>query len=138
MIDAVSDAAGAGTVQGFDPRPLDAGSGMIFCQPWQAQVFAMTVALNGAGLFSWSEWAEIFAAHRKASAEGRRPDDENTYYDDWLNALEEIAAKRSLASSEVQHLYKHAWEHAAFRTPHGKSITLQDGDFEHTRTPGAA
>ena len=30
----------------------------VFAEPWQAQAFAMTVALHDRGLFSWNEWAE--------------------------------------------------------------------------------
>ncbi len=29
----------------------------VFAEPWHAQVFAVTVALNEAGRFAWSEWA---------------------------------------------------------------------------------
>lgn len=120
---------------GFDPRPWDAESGVIFGEPWQAQVFAMTVALNEAGHFSWTEWGEVFSAHRKASAESGRPDDGDAYYDDWLSALEEIAAQRALASGEAQQRYRQAWEHATARTPHGQPIVLRDGDFETAGTP---
>ena len=29
----------------------------MFAEPWQAEAFAMTVALHERGLFSWGEWA---------------------------------------------------------------------------------
>ncbi|MGY6251022.1 nitrile hydratase accessory protein [Bosea thiooxidans] len=131
MSDKLSENDGTEAVCGFDPRPWNADTGVIFGEPWQAQVFAMTVALNDAGLLSWKEWGDVFSAHRKASSESGRQDTGDTYYDDWLNALEEISAKRSLAPSEMQHRYRHAWEHATARTPHGQPILLQDGDFEH-------
>ncbi|RUW45405.1 nitrile hydratase accessory protein, partial [Mesorhizobium sp. M1A.F.Ca.ET.072.01.1.1] len=28
----------------------------VFAEPWQAEAFAITVALHDSGLFSWSEW----------------------------------------------------------------------------------
>ncbi|MBD8688362.1 MULTISPECIES: nitrile hydratase accessory protein [unclassified Rhizobium] len=119
---------------GTDPRIWDEETGMLFGEPWQAQIFAMTVALNEAGQFEWSEWAGVFSKHRKASARNGMPDTVDTYYDDWLNALEEIASIRSLATGDEQHLYKHAWEHAAERTPHGLPIFLQEADFEEARS----
>lgn len=37
-----------------------------FSEPWHAQVFAITVALNEAGHFEWSSWAARFGATLKA------------------------------------------------------------------------
>ena len=36
----------------------------VFAEPWQAQAFALAVALNERGLFSWTEWAETLGADR--------------------------------------------------------------------------
>ena len=30
----------------------------VFSEPWQAEAFALVVALHERGLFSWAEWAE--------------------------------------------------------------------------------
>ena len=38
----------------------------VFAEPWQASAFAMTVALNERGLFTWSEWAETLGAELKS------------------------------------------------------------------------
>ena len=35
--------------------PVDA-DGPVFAEPWQAQAFAMTLALHQNGLFTWVEW----------------------------------------------------------------------------------
>jgi hypothetical protein len=40
-------------------------------------------------------------------------------------------AEKGLASSETLHRYRHAWEHACDRTPHGKPIELREDDFHH-------
>ncbi len=34
----------------------------VFAEPWEAQAFALAVALNERGLFTWPEWASAFAA----------------------------------------------------------------------------
>ena len=40
--------------------PRDQGS-PVFRAPWQAQAFAMTLALYEKGLFTWPEWAQALA-----------------------------------------------------------------------------
>jgi nitrile hydratase accessory protein len=36
-----------------------------FDDPWQAQIFALTVALSDAGHFSWHDWTVAFGATLK-------------------------------------------------------------------------
>jgi len=85
-------------------RPRDHGS-PVFREPWEAQAFAMTLALHERGLFSWSEWAAALAAQiRKAQAAGDA-DLGDTYYRHWLLALEAlIAAKGASSPRRVEHL----------------------------------
>jgi nitrile hydratase accessory protein len=50
----------------------------VFEEPWQAQAFALAVALNGRGIFSWAEWSRALgAAIETAGAHG---EDGATYY----------------------------------------------------------
>src|SRR5580693_2748892 len=66
MIDAAATEA-ALVVPGI-PRDDD---GPVFRAPWEAQAFAMALALHGRGLFSWSEWAAALADQiRRAQASG--------------------------------------------------------------------
>ena len=48
-----------------DRSGIDAGPGPaepdVFAEPWQAEAFALAVALHGRGLFSWQEWAAALA-----------------------------------------------------------------------------
>ena len=37
------------------------GDGPVFREPWEAQAFAMTLALHERGLFKWPEWAAALA-----------------------------------------------------------------------------
>ncbi|WP_168208270.1 nitrile hydratase accessory protein [Agrobacterium sp. T29] len=119
---------------GIEPPVWDEGTGMVFAEPWQGQIFAMTIALNEAGKFNWSDWVAVFSRHRKTSASTGLPDTVMTYYDDWLNALEEITDTLALVTHDECRIYKHAWEHATHRTPHGKPIILEDRDFQATRS----
>lgn len=86
-----------------------------FTAPWQAQLFAMTVALNEAGAFPWSDWTELLGA------ELRRTDD---YWQAWDAALEAVLARLGIAPAEVAALAER-WQAAAAATPHGRPVLLR-------------
>ncbi len=108
--------------------PRDEG-GPVFREPWEAQAFAMTLALHQRGLFTWPEWAATLAAEiKRAQAEGD-PDAGDTYYRDWLAALERLVADKGIADPATLKRYGDAWDRAADRTPHGAPIELRPDDF---------
>jgi nitrile hydratase accessory protein len=108
--------------------PCDA-EGPVFREPWEAQAFAMALALHERGVFTWSEWAEALGTEIKRAQAAGDPDTGETYYRHWLATLEGLVAKKGVASSETLHRYRDAWDNAADRTPHGKPIELRDEDF---------
>jgi nitrile hydratase accessory protein len=108
--------------------PRDA-EGPVFREPWEAQAFAMTLALHERGLFSWPEWAAMLGEEIKRAQAAGDPDTGETYYRHWLNALERIVAAKGLADVTMLARYRHAWHHAADRTPHGTPIELRPDDF---------
>jgi nitrile hydratase accessory protein len=103
--------------------------GPIFRAPWEAHAFAMAVALQERGIFSWSEWAAVLADEIKRAQAAGDPDTGTTYYRHWLNALERIVGQKGLADAQALLHYRHAWEHAAERTPHGTPLALAPEDF---------
>ena len=113
--------------------PQDA-DGPVFAAPWQAQAFAMTLALHERGLFSWTEWAQALSqAIARAQAAGD-PDLGDTYYRHWLDALETLLLAKGLAQADTLHALEHAWEEAAERTPHGQTIELRPEERALART----
>jgi nitrile hydratase accessory protein len=108
--------------------PAD-GDGPVFREPWEAQAFAMALALHGRGLFSWNEWAAMLADEIKRAQAAGDPDSGETYYRHWLATLERLVAAKGLASTEMLDRYRDAWDHAADRTPHGSPIVLRPEDF---------
>ena len=108
--------------------PRDA-EGPVFRERWEAQAFAMTLALHERGLFSWPEWAATLGEEIKRAQAAGDPDTGETYYRHWLNALERIVAAKGLADVTMLARYRHAWHHAADRTPHGTPIELRPDDF---------
>src|SRR5690606_15824600 len=95
----------------------------VFAEPWQAQAFALTLALHERGLFSWSEWADALSAEVKspgAAADG------SDYYQRWLAALERLLASKDVAARPEVDAVAAAWERAAHATPHGQPIVLEN------------
>jgi nitrile hydratase accessory protein len=109
--------------------PCD-GDAPVFGAPWQAQAFAMTVALSERGLFSWPEWAQVFGARIAAAPAAAGEDAGDAYYRQWIAALEEILAAKGATSPGELVRYQQAWDHAADRTPHGQPVELRLSDFD--------
>ena len=108
--------------------PCDA-EGPVFREPWEAQAFAMTLALHERKLFTWPEWAATLSDEIKKAQAAGDPDTGETYYHHWLHALERIVAEKGVTDAKTLDRYYHAWDHAADRTPHGQPIELAPGDF---------
>jgi nitrile hydratase accessory protein len=108
--------------------PRDA-EGPVFREPWEAQAFAMTLALHARGLFTWPEWAATLGEEIKRAQALGDPDTGETYYQHWLAALERIVAAKGVTDAHMLDRYRAAWALAAARTPHGTPIVLAPGDF---------
>ena len=109
-------------------QPRDA-DGPVFREPWEAQAFALVVALHERGAFTWPEWAEALAEEIRRAQDAGDRDTGETYYLHWLAALERIVGEKGLTDATTLGRYADAWEHAALRTPHGTPIELRAGDF---------
>lgn len=72
------------------PDMLPAMPSSAFAAPWQAQIFALVVALEKRGLFPWRDFqAQLTAAIAAAPAAQQGPD---FYYRHWLHAAEQLLA----------------------------------------------
>jgi nitrile hydratase accessory protein len=101
----------------------------VFHEPWEAQAFALAVALLERGVITRTEWAATLGEEiRKAQAAGD-PDTGETYYRHWLAALERLVASKGLSDPATLTRTRDAWRHACARTRHGAPIELQPGDF---------
>ena len=93
----IDQAAARCATQEVPSIPRDA-DGPVFREPWEAQAFAMTLALHERGLFSWSEWAAALAAEIKRAQGAGDPDTGETYYSHWLAALEKLVADKGVTT----------------------------------------
>jgi len=125
---AIDQAAARRATEAVPSIPCDA-EGPVFREPWEAQAFAMTLALHARGLFTWPEWAATLGAEIKKAQDLGDPDTGETYYRHWLNALERLISEKGITDRAMLARYHDAWDHAADRTPHGKPIELRPEDF---------
>lgn len=109
--------------------PRDA-QGPVFRAPWQAQAFAMTLALHRQGLFTWPDWARALAATIQAAPAQAGEHADDAYWRQWLATLEQLVAARGAGTATELRRYRDAWDHAADRTPHGQPIELRASDFD--------
>ena len=109
--------------------PCDA-EGPVFREPWEAQAFAMAVALHQKGAFTWTEWAAALAVEIKAAQAGGDPDTGETKYQHWLAAHEKLVASKALPSAAELATRRDQWDRAAHATPHGQPIELEN-DPQH-------
>ena len=125
MMDRAAAHDAAAAVPGI-PRDAD---GPVFREPWEAQAFAMALALHARGVFTWPEWAAALAEEIKRAQAAGDPDTGETYYRHWLANLERLIAVKGVTTAHDLHRYRDAWDHAADRTPHGQPIELRPEDF---------
>jgi nitrile hydratase accessory protein len=91
----------------------------VFAEPWEAEAFAMAVALHERGVFTWPEFAEELSRQIAADSGGAI-----SYYHHWLVALEAIIVEADISSAAELDERTEAWHDAAEHTPHGKPILL--------------
>ena len=88
-----------------------------FDEPWQAQLFALTVALNEAGHVTWSDWAARFGPMVRTAPAA-------DYWQIWSDALVALLEEANISGAgEIGALAKR-WQAAAKATPHGSPISL--------------
>ncbi|MGC6392084.1 MAG: nitrile hydratase accessory protein [Alphaproteobacteria bacterium] len=95
-----------------------------FAEPWQAQIFAVTVALNEAGFFSWQEWADVFSTQLADSKQklARGLDGSDDYFACWENALKLLIKSKDIVAETVWDDAMEKWRAAYMKTPHGQPV----------------
>jgi nitrile hydratase accessory protein len=111
------------------PIPRGDDGAPVFREPWEAQAFAMTLALYEQGLFTWMEWAAVLSAAIKQAQVSGDCDDGSTYYQHWLAAIEQLVSDKGIAGEQALAERRGAWNRAAHATPHGQPILLENDPF---------
>lgn len=96
-----------------------------FEAPWHAELFALTVALNEAGHFSWAEWVTQFSGQLKQDGLKGELNGGDDYFNAWLTALEGLLSSKGIAEASVLTDLKQAWHDAYLATPHGQPVRIR-------------
>ena len=97
----------------------------VFDEPWQAEALAIADTLVSEGMFSAGVWSETLGkALRTAESKGA-PDNQETYYNCVLRALEQLIAEHSEIDQETMVAKRQDWEQAYLSTPHGQPVRLK-------------
>jgi nitrile hydratase accessory protein len=118
-----NDAGGGATLPGLDARPG-------FDEPWQAELLAIAQQLVERGMFSAGEWSEALGAERRRDAESGRPDDQRSYYEAALRALEVLTLRAGALTEATIDRRQEQWHRAYEATPHGDPVLLEAGGEE--------
>jgi nitrile hydratase accessory protein len=108
------------------PIPRGDDGEPVFREPWEAQAFAMTLALYERGLFTWPEWAGALSAVIKRGQAAGDCDDGSTYSQHWLSAVEQLVSDKGIVTEQALAKRRDAWDRAAHATPHGQPILLEN------------
>ena len=110
-------------------KPLASVDGeAAFDEPWQAEALAIADTLVHNGLFTAETWSQALGeALRKAEASGAN-DDQQTYYQCVLTALEGLIAQHSEIDQAAMVAKREDWEQAYLSTPHGQPVKLASSD----------
>lgn len=98
--------------------------GPVFEDPWQAQVFSLTVHLHKAGHFTWPQWVRTFSREIGRSPALPGESVNAAYYRQWAAALEHMVAKIGLAGLVDVAGRTEEWRQAYINTPHGHPVLL--------------
>ncbi|NEU14042.1 nitrile hydratase accessory protein [Methylobacterium sp. BTF04] len=93
-----------------------------FSEPWEAQVFALVMTLQEAGLFTPAEWARALGKAIRPENAPEAPAD----YTHWLIALEALLAARGITDAALIGARSAAFLRAAEATPHGAPILIEN------------
>ena len=94
-----------------------------FEELWQAQIFALVVALQESGEISLNEWGDA-VSHELQNEPNTDVAGNEAYYQAWTRALERLVVSKGLAGPLQLTQLRSAWRLAAEKTPHGKAIEL--------------
>jgi nitrile hydratase accessory protein len=103
---------------------LRQADGPSFAEPWMAQAFACTTPPSRQGLFSWTEWVEVFSSEIKTHPQQPGEASNAAYYRQWLAALETIVGLKGATSTDEIDERQEPGQ-AYLNTPHGHPVELQ-------------
>jgi nitrile hydratase len=83
-------------MEGSAALPRSSGE-LVFQDPWEGEAFAMAVSLCEQGCYPWSDFQRhLIVQIAAAESRGLPPEQQPTYYENWLAALEALLIEKDL------------------------------------------
>ena len=110
-------------------KPLASVDGeAAFDEPWQAEALAIADTLVQNGMFSAGTWSAALGEALRNAEAGGASDDQQTYYQCVVTALEGLIAQHSEIDRPAMSAKRDDWEQAYLATPHGQPVKLASSD----------
>ena len=106
-------------------KDIEKDKDLIFSEPWQAELFAITLNLHEKGLFNWNSWTKKLGSSLKRD-NNNSTDNLEYYFLSWLSALEETLLEMKITELTKIASIEKAWKDAISKTPHGKKVEISD------------
>ena len=107
-------------------KPLASIDGQAaFDEPWQAEALAIADTLVQNGMFTATAWSDALGAALAQAESSGAADNQGTYYQCVLNALEGLVAEHSEIDQQAMTGKREDWERAYLSTPHGQPVRLK-------------
>ncbi len=106
-------------------KDIEKDKDFIFSEPWQAELFAITLNLHEKGLFNWNSWTEKLGSSLKRDNNNSK-DNLEYYFLSWLSALEGILLEKKVTELAKIAMIEKAWKEAISKTPHGTKVESSD------------
>lgn len=110
-------------------KPLASVDGeAAFDEPWQAEALAIADTLVQNGMFSAGTWSAALGEALRNAEAGGASDDQQTYYQCVVTALESLIAQHSEIDRPAMSAKRDDWKQAYLATPHGQPVKLAASD----------
>ena len=108
------------------PRDFDKLVGSIkLNEPWQGQLYAITLAIFDKGIFTKQEFMLTFRKNYSIKMKLHSFDYESDFFLVWLASLESIIVELKFGVRAELIGLKNKWRTAFLRSQHGKPINIQ-------------
>jgi nitrile hydratase accessory protein len=97
----------------------------VFDEAWQAEALAIADTLVCDGMFSAHDWSEALGKALKAAEAEGAVDNQDTYYNCVIEALEQLVAEHGRIDQQAMADKRQDWERAYLSTPHGQPVRLK-------------
>jgi len=85
---------------------------LVFDAPWQSRAFGLAVALHDTGAVDYDDFQSRLISEIAGWESDHDPDDPTwSYYERWLDALEQVIVERGLAAADELEAERHAVAH---------------------------